>query len=55
MGGLDNGYIFYSADGELKGYEGSFYGETVVTTIVRLEKQSDSTLVRKPDDLTKNR
>lgn len=55
MGDLDNGYIFYSADGVLKGYEGSFYGETVVTTIVRLEKQSDSTLVRKPEDLTKNR
>lgn len=52
MGDLDNGYIVYSINGELKGFEGSFYGKKVTTTIKKLEKQGDSTLIRKPDRLT---
>lgn len=52
MGDLDNGYIVYSIDGEIKAFDGSFYGQKVTTTITRLEKQCDSSLVRKPDKLT---
>lgn len=52
MGDLDNGYIVYSINGEIKAFEGSFYGNKVTSTVTRLEKQCDSALVREPDKLT---
>ncbi len=51
MGDLDNGYIVYSINGEIKGYEGNFYGSPVTYTVTRLEKQSDDSLIKKPDKI----
>lgn len=49
---IDNAILVYSVDGEIKGYEGNFYGRPVVSTITRLEKQADTELIRVPDEFT---
>ncbi len=51
-GDLNNGYIVYSIDGEIKGYEGQFYGDPVIYTVTKLEKQSDSSLIARPERLS---
>lgn len=47
--GIDNGYRVYSIDGVIKCYEGSFYGDPVISTVTRFEKQADKGLIRVPD------
>ncbi len=49
--GIDNGICVYSVDGVIKGYEGNFYGNPVVSTVTRFEKQADKELIRTPDKI----
>lgn len=49
---IDNPIYVYSVDGEIKGYEGNFYGKPVVNTVTRLEKQADAQLIRIPENST---
>ena len=42
----------YSVDGVIKGFEGNFYGQPVVSTVTRLEKQADKQLIRVPENST---
>ena len=52
MGELNNGYIVYSIDGEIKAYEGQFYGDPVTYTVTKLEKQADDSLIARPERLS---
>lgn len=44
-----SGFSVYSIDGVIKGYEGSFYGMPVVSTVTRFERKADDSLIRIPD------
>lgn len=52
MGDLNNGYIVYSIDGFIKGYEGQFYGDPVTYTVTRLEMEGDESLIVRPERLS---
>lgn len=52
MGNLNNGYIVYSIDGEIKAYEGQFYGDPVTYTVTKLVKQADDSLIARPERLS---
>lgn len=49
---IDNPIYVYSVDGEIKGYEGNFYGKPIVNTVTRLEKQAEAQLIRIPENST---
>ena len=49
---IDNPICVYSVDGVIKGFEGNFYGQPVVSTVTRLEKQADKQLIRVPENST---
>ena len=51
-GDLNNGYIVYSIDGEIKAYEGQFYGDPVTYTVTKLVKQADDSLIARPERLS---
>jgi len=52
MGDLNNGYIVYSIDGEIKAYEGQFYDDPVTYTVTKLVKQADDSLIARPERLS---
>ena len=49
---IDNPIYVYSVDGVIKGFEGNFYGQPVVSAVTRLEKQADKQLIRVPENST---
>lgn len=51
MGDHDNGYIVYSIDGFIVGYEGKFDGKPVTYTITRFDMEGDSGLIRIPENV----
>ena len=52
MENLNNEITVYSIDGVIKGYEGNFYGEPVVFTVIKFEKQADTNLIQIPQNIS---